>query len=377
MDVLNTPYLSMGAQIDAFEESIRQYLGCSFAIGVSSGTTGLHLCIRAAGIQEGDMVITTPFSFIASTNVILYERAIPLFVDVDAKTGNINAETVHQVVEDLQQGGQYARRWLPRKGAETTGKLKGLLTVDVFGQPADYDALTEIVQMNELVMIEDSCEALGAEFKGKKAGLFGDMAVFAFYPNKQMTTGEGGMIVTNDEKAAVFMQALRNQGRSAGDTWLQHTHMGYNYRLDEMSAALGLSQMRRLDELIQKRNRVASWYKLHLAQIQEIEIPYVAPETTRMSWFVYVVRIAPQLERETLANMLEEEGIPVRPYFSPIHLQPYMVEKFGYQIGDFPVCEDLGECGLALPFSSVMNEEQVAIVCEKIKICIAKMHTVT
>jgi len=247
MAVLQTPNLSMGPQIDAFEASIANYIGAGHAIAVNSGTAGLHLCIRAAGIEQGDLVITTPFSFVASTNVMLFEKAIPVFVDVDPETGNIRPDLVEQAVKDIAKGGNAARKWLPRKGAEKPGKLKAILAVDVFGQPADYDALRRIARENGLIIIEDSCESLGAEYKGRKTGLFGDYGVFAFYPNKQITTGEGGIVVTNDIKAANLMRALRSQGRAPGDTWLQHTYMGYNYRLDEMSAALGLVQMGRIE----------------------------------------------------------------------------------------------------------------------------------
>jgi dTDP-4-amino-4,6-dideoxygalactose transaminase len=215
------------------------------------------------------------------------------------------------------------RKWLPRKGAEAHGKLRAILAVDVFGQPADYDAIRKIADQYNLKLIEDSCEALGAEYKGRRAGLFGDYGVFAFYPNKQITTGEGGIIVTNDDQAAEYMASLRNQGRAQGDTWLQHPPLGYNYRLDEMSSALGVSQMSRIDALIDRRNRVAQLYNRRLAAIPAIELPYVGPQTTRMSWFVYVIRTKAPLQRDRFAAALEAEGIPVRPYFLPIHLQPY------------------------------------------------------
>jgi dTDP-4-amino-4,6-dideoxygalactose transaminase len=218
-----------------------------------------------------------------------------------------------------------------------------------------------------LKLIEDSCEALGAEYQGRPAGSLGDSAVFGFYPNKQITTGEGGMVVTNDDTAADLMRALRNQGRAPGDTWLQHTYLGYNYRLDELSAALGAVQMSRLEELQQKRQRVADWYQARLAQIAGIEPPTIAPTTSRVSWFVYIIRLAPGLERQAVANRLAQRGIPVRPYFSPIHLQPYMVQRFAYRPGDFPVTEDLGARSLALPFSGKMTEEQVALVCQAIE----------
>jgi dTDP-4-amino-4,6-dideoxygalactose transaminase len=218
-----------------------------------------------------------------------------------------------------------------------------------------------------LKVIEDSCEALGATYKGRQAGTLGDFGVFAFYPNKQITTGEGGVIVTDDGEAAGFMRALRNQGRAPGDTWLSHTHLGYNYRIDEMSAALGRAQMSRLDELLTKREQVAAWYEARLSEIPGVEVPYVEPSTTRMSWFVYVIRFDRRLDRDAIAKKLDALGVPVRPYFLPIHLQPYMAERFGWREGDFPVTEDLGRRGLAVPFSGVMSEEQVEAVCQAIR----------
>lgn len=362
MAVMDTRYLSMGPEHVAFEKAIADHVGAKHAVSVSSGTAGLHLCVRAAGIQQGDLVLTTPFSFMASTNVMLFERAIPVFVDADPLTGNIDVEKLAQAAEDLAAGGKAAARWLPRKGAEDHGPLKALLPVDVFGQPADMDAVSAIAEKFNLAVIEDSCEALGAEYKGRKAGRLGDFGVFAFYPNKQITTAEGGMIVTDDDEAANFMRALRNQGRAPGDTWLEHSYLGYNYRIDELSAALGRVQMTRLDELLSKRAQVAAWYNARLADFARLEIPQVVPETTLMSWFVYVVRTAPGIDRDALIHRMADEGIPARPYFAPIHLQPYMKEMFGYQVGDYPVTEDLGNRGIALPFSSVMTEEQVEIV---------------
>ncbi|MBM3138144.1 MAG: DegT/DnrJ/EryC1/StrS family aminotransferase, partial [Chloroflexi bacterium] len=334
-------------------------------------TTGLHLCVRCAGIQPGDLVLTTPFSFVSSSNVILFEQAIPVFVDVDPLTGNIDPVLVEQSIKDIVSGDpKKVSRWLSRKGAENPGKLKAIIPVDVFGQPVDYDPIQRIAEEHDLVIIEDSCEAIGAEYKGRKAGTLGAFGVFAFYPNKQITTGEGGMVVTNDDQAAEMIRALRNQGRAPGDTWLQHTYLGYNYRLNEMSAALGLSQMKRIDELIERRQKVADRYNQQLVKIDSVEIPYVSPTTTRMSWFVYVIRLKENINRDRTAAKLEQARIPVRPYFLPIHLQPYMVERFGYKEGDFPITEDLGQRGLALPFSSSMTEAQVDIVCEKVADCL-------
>ena len=368
-DVINTPNLSMGQRILDFERAFCNKTGRKHAIGVNSGTAGLHLCVRAAGIGPGNLVITTPFSFVASSNVLLFENAVPVFVDIDPRTGNIDPELVADAVKNVE-------KYLPRRfdnglhsasSSAQRGELKAILPVDVFGQPADMDRINAVAREQGLTVIEDSCEALGAEYKGRQAGTLGDYGVFAFYPNKQITTGEGGMIVTDDDKAADFMRSLRNQGRAVGDTWLQHTHLGYNYRLDEMSAAMGITQMNRLDELLAKREQVAAWYEAHLNGIPGVEVPIVEPYTTRMSWFVYVIRFNSKVDRDTLATRLGEKGVPARPYFLPIHLQPYMVERFNYREGDFPVTEDLGRRGLAVPFSGVMMEEQVEYVCQAIR----------
>jgi dTDP-4-amino-4,6-dideoxygalactose transaminase len=360
IDVINTPILSMGKFTPAFEKTFCDLTGAKHAIAVNSGTAGLHLCVRAAGIGAGDLVITTPFSFVASSNVMLFENAIPIFVDIDAKTGNIDPELVTDAARNVE-------KYLPRAGVQRVASLRAILPVDVFGQPADMDAINAIAKEHGLAVIEDSCEALGATYKGKQAGTLGDFGVFAFYPNKVITTGEGGVIITNDDKAADFMRALRNQGRAPGDTWLQHTHLGYNYRIDEMSAAMGVAQMSRLEELLSKREQVAAWYEARLAEIPGVEVPFIEPSTTRMSWFVYVIRFDAKLNRDEIAKKLDARGIPVRPYFLPIHLQPYMAERFGWREGDFPVTEDLGRRGLAVPFSGVMNEEQVEAVCQAIR----------
>jgi dTDP-4-amino-4,6-dideoxygalactose transaminase len=367
LDVLNTPVLSMGSQIKKFEQAFIDLTGARHAIGVNSGTAGLHLCVRAAGIGPGDLVITTPFSFVASSNALLFENAVPVFVDIDPRTGNIDPDLVAQAAKDITAGGKPAEKLLPRKGVPPGAQLKALLPVDVFGQPADMDKINATARDHHLPVIEDSCEALGATYKDRPAGMLGDYGIFAFYPNKQITTGEGGVIITSNDKAADLMRALRNQGRAPGDTWLSHTHLGYNYRLDEMSAALGIVQMSRLDELLRKREQVAEWYGDRLSEIPGVEVPIVEASTTRMSWFVYVIKVDKKIDRDQLAKRLESRGVPVRPYFLPIHLQPYMVERFGWREGDFPVTEDLGRRGLAVPFSGVMTEEQVETVCRVIR----------
>jgi dTDP-4-amino-4,6-dideoxygalactose transaminase len=377
-DVLRTPILSIGPQLAAFEEAVAEYVGVQYAVGVNSGTSGLHLCVIAAGVEEGDAVITTPFSFIASTNCILYERAIPVFVDVDVVTGNIDPALVEEAVEALTGDGIGAGgdRWLPPglrgPGAMANpGQLKAILPVDVFGQPGNLSAIAATAKEHGLVVIEDSCEAIGAEYQGRAAGTLGDAGVFAFYPNKQMTTGEGGVIVTDDEGWAALFRSLRNQGRDVFNGWLDHTRLGYNYRLDEMSAALGLVQLQRIDELLSKRQQVADWYGARLAGVELVETPVITPSTTRTSWFVYVVRIRPPAERNEVIRRLDEQGIPSRPYFTPIHLQPFYRERYGYKRGDFPVTEYLGDVSLALPFSAVMTADQVDYVCQNLEAIVA------
>jgi dTDP-4-amino-4,6-dideoxygalactose transaminase len=366
LDVLRTPRLSMGPRQESFEAAVARRVGAHHAIAVSSGTAGLHLAVRAAGISEGDLAITTPFSFVASANVLLYERAVPIFVDVEPATGNVDPALMEEAVHDLLKGGERAGRRLPRRGGGA-GSLKALLPVDAFGQPAAYEAIVQEAQKHELALIEDSCESFGASRHGKPAGMFGDAGVFAFYPNKQITTGEGGVVVTDRDDWAAMIRSLRNQGRAPGDTWLEHTHLGYNYRMDELSAALGAAQMERFDELLDRRQRVADWYEERLSEQAGVSTLAIDPATTRMSWFVYVVRFDAGLDRNAIARRLEANGVPSRPYFTPIHLQPYFVERFGYEPGDFPVAEDLGRRSLALPFSSVMTEDQVDVVCRVLR----------
>lgn len=369
--ILQTPFLTIGPQLTAFEEAFASYVGTAHAVGVNSGTSGLHLCVIAAGIKEGDLVITTPFSFIASANCILYERAIPIFVDIDAKTLNIDPALVAEAVEDLVPHGPSAVPWLPptlrHQPSAISHRLSAILPIHAFGQPADMDPILDVARRYGLTVIEDACEAIGAEYKGRKAGTLGDVAVFAFYPNKQMTTGEGGMITTDNEEWANLFRSLRNQGRDIFDAWLNHARLGYNYRLDEMSAALGLAQLGRIEELLAKRERVAQMYNQFLANVELIETPYIAPTTTRMSWFVYVIRLAPEIDRDRVMVELEERGVPSRPYFTPIHLQPFYREMFGYKEGDFPITESVARSTLALPFYGNLDEEEIDFVCESLK----------
>lgn len=346
IEVLNTSFLSIGPQIKAFESELATYVGARYGVGVNSGTSGLHLAVIAAGITDDDEVITPSFSFIASANSILYERAKPIFVDIDPLTGNIDTSLIEAVI---------------------TERTKAIMPVHAFGQPAEMDTILDIAKRHNLYVIEDACEGIGAKYKDRAVGTMGDAAVFAFYPNKQMTTGEGGMIVTHREDWANLFHSLRNQGRDVFDAWLNHTRLGYNYRLDEMSAALGVVQVRRLDEMLAKRSRVAEWYNERIDEIPNIEKPYIAPSTARMSWFVYVVRCINGVNRNQVVESLKGYGIPSRPYFTPIHLQPFYQEKFGWKRGDLPNTELAGNTFLALPFSSVMTEAQVEYVCDVLK----------
>ncbi len=346
MEVLCTPHLSLGPRVTQFEEAFAAYVGAKYAVAVNSGTSGLHLAVIAAGIGAGDEVITPSFSFIASANCVLYERATPVFVDIDPLTGNMDPALVEAAISQ---------------------RTKAIIVVHAFGQPADIDPILAIARKHHLVVIEDACEALGAQYKGRQVGTLADVAVFAFYPNKQMTTGEGGMIVTDNAEWAALFRSLRNQGRDVFNAWLNHTRLGYNYRMDEMSAALGLAQLRRIDELLARRDAVAALYNDQLATIPGVDRPYIAETTTRMSWFVYVIRLPNGPTRDYLMAYLQEQGIPSRPYFTPIHLQPFYQQTFFRGRGDLVYSEMAGETCLAIPFSGVMQPEEIDYVCEHLR----------
>ena len=345
LEVLRSPSLSMGPKVREFERAMARYAGTAEAVAVNSGTSGLHLCLAAAGIGPGDEVVTTPFSFVASANCALYQGATPVFADIDPLTLNIDP---NQVEERL------------------TERTRAVVPVDIFGQPAPIEDLMAVAGRHGLVLIRDACEGIGAERNGQRIGNQGLATVFAFYPNKQMTTGEGGIIVTNDVAYSRVLRSMSNQGRDDDGTWMTHVRLGYNYRLDEMSAALGISQLRRLETIIARRARVASWYNERISNINGVKAPYVAPETTRMSWFVYVVRLDERIDRDRLMAELQEDGIPSRPYFVPIHLQPLYCERFQFKPGDYPVTERIAKTTLALPFFTDMAQEQVDYVCERL-----------
>lgn len=348
-EVMKTSHLSLGPKLQEFEKLMANFAGVKYAVAVNSGTSGLHLIIRALAIGEGDEVITTPFSFIASSNCIVFEKAKPVFADIDEKTFNINPELVEGLI---------------------TPKTKAILAVDVFSQPADWDELKKIAKKHNLFLIEDSAEALGSEYKGKKCGSFGDAAIFAFYPNKQITTGEGGVVLTNNKKIYELCRSMANQGRKVKNgKWLEHVMLGYNYRLDEMSCALGVVQMKRIKEIIKKRKKVAELYSKKLREVEGLETPYIKPGNN-LSWFVYVVKLAEKFsgkKREKIIKGMAERGIQCSNYFQTIHLQPFYKEKFGYKEGNFSIAENISKRTLALPFFNNLTEKEIDFVVKNLK----------
>ena len=353
MGVMKTRFLSIGPKVVEFEKRIGEYTGTKYAVAVNSGTSALHLIIRGLGIEEGDVVITTPFSFISSSNCILFEKAEPLFVDIDEKTLNLDPDKTEEQLKKMSQ--------------EELSQVKAIIVVDAFGQPAEWDRFTKIAKKCNLLLIEDSAEALGSEYKGRKCGSFGEAGVFAFYPNKQITTGEGGVLVTNNEELARLARSIRSQGRGESGEWLDHERLGYNFRMDELSSALGCSQMERIEEILDKRAKVAGMYGEKLAEVEEVQVPFIAPCISRMSWFVYVVRLKRGIDRNRVIKYLNEEGVQCKPYFTPIHLQPFYRKMFGFQEGDFPITEDVSGRTIALPFFNNLQEEEIEYVVEKLK----------
>ena len=350
--VMQSRNLSIGSQTLEFEQLIASQAKAKHAVAVTNGTSALHLCIIAAGIGPGDEVITTPFSFISSANCILFEKATPVFVDIDPISLNMDPQKIETAI---------------------TGRTKAILVVHIFGQPVDFDPILEIAARHNLIVIEDACEAIGAEYKGRRVGAIGKAGTFAFYPNKQMTTGEGAALVTNDDEWAGLFRSLRNQGRDKFDGWLNHSRLGYNYRMSELNASVGVVQLKRLDELLKKRNEVAKLYNTILSPLEEATSLTVVSTTTRMSWFVYIVRFAQGIDRDLVINDMAKAGIPTRPYFTPIHLQPFYRERFGFKPGDFPEAESAGQSIIALPFHTNMKAEEIQVVHTTLKDVLAQI----
>lgn len=353
-EVLRSSILSIGPKVVEFEKMMADYVGAKCAVAVNSGTSALHLLVRIAGLEPGDFLVTTPFTFIASANVALFERAFPIFVDIDEKTLNMDADALEDLLIKVRKGDFEIC-------GHKVNRVKILMGVDILGQPMDWDRALKLCEEHGITAIEDSCEAIGAEYKGRRIGTFGLAGTFAFYPNKQITTGEGGIIVSNNLEVCALAKSMRNQGRGEGDAWLHHVRLGYNYRLDEMSAALGVSQMKRIDTILDRRAEVATKYN-ELFQNTFVETHYIAPYTTRMSWFVYVVRLPEGSNRDKIMEYMAEKGIQTRNYFACVHLQPFY-RKMNYTEGMYPVAEKISKRTLALPFfNQIKPEEQEEVV---------------
>ncbi len=340
VDVLRSGQLSLGPRGPEFERAFAARVGARFASAVSSGTAGLHLALRAVGVRDGDEVITTPFSFVASANVAIYERARPVFVDIDPVTLNVDVEAV---------------------AAAVTARTAALLPVHIFGYPVDMRRLEELA----LPIVEDACEALGGSYlDGGPIGGRGHQAVFAFYANKQMTTGEGGIVVTADAAIKERLDSERNQGRAPNMDWLDHDRLGFNYRLSDIACALGSAQLQRLDALLAGRERVATLYGQALAGIEGVTPPCANSGQARRGWFVYVIQLPRDVDRDTVVTGLGAQGVAAKRYFPAIHLMSYYREQFGYREGQFPICEDIAARSIAIPFFPEMTEGQVTRVVE-------------
>jgi perosamine synthetase len=350
--VLRSPHLSLGPKVREFEAAVAEYVGAPEAVAVSSGTAGLHLCVKALGIGAGDEVILPSFTFVAAANAVRYEGATPVFVDVEPSTLNMDPERVE---------------------AALTPRTRALLVVHTFGIPADMDPLLEMARGRGLVVLEDACEAIGAEYAGRKAGTFGDAGVFAFYPNKQMTTGEGGVVVTRREALAARLRSLRNQGRGAPGEWFEHTEVGYNYRLSDVACALGLGQLSRLESILARREAVARRYDERLSAVPGLIRPPLDLPPPRISWVVYVVRLARRFgaaQRDAIRDRLVAQGIGCGRYFAPVHQQP-AYRGYGRCGGPLDVTESEAERCLALPFFNRITDDQIDEVCGRLREALA------
>ena len=341
---LRSSRLSLGPKLEEFEHALAGYVGAAHAVAVSSGTSALHLCIRALGIGEGDEVIVPSFAFIAVANAVRYERAIPVFVDVDPLTLNLDPGLIEAAI---------------------TSRTRAILVVHTFGCPAELSEIIRIARRHRLLVIEDACEAIGAEYDGRKVGPQGDAGVFAFYPNKQITTGEGGAIVTGNPAVATLARKLRNQGRSDSEDWFEHTELGYNYRISEINCALGIEQLKRIEAVLERRGVVAANYQCRLGNNPALLLPPLALPRRRISWFVYVVRLSgqfSQFHRDWIMEEITARGIGCGRYFAPIHLQP-IYKHASFERMALPVTESNAARSLALPFFNCIREDQVEEVC--------------
>jgi perosamine synthetase len=331
LEVLRSGRLSLGPWIDRFEEQIAERVGAPYAAALSSGTAGLHLLCKIAGLGRGDEVITSPLSFVSSANCFILEGATPVFADVDPVTLNLDPAAVEEAI---------------------TERTRAIVAVDMFGLPCELDELRAIADQHGLTLIEDACESLGAEYRGRPLGAHGPSAVFAFYPNKQMATGEGGVVTTHSEEEWRLLCSLRNQGRSydGGGGWFHHVRLGLNYRWTDVQAAIGLAQLEKLDRILTLRQAAAERYGELLAELDGVEAPFAAGTEHKRSWFVYVVKLDTDVDRAAVMDALRREGVSTAEYVPCIHLQPYMQERYGFAPGLCPVAEDASSRTLALPF---------------------------
>ncbi len=351
LEVLRSRRLSLGPRLEEFERAFAAFVGAPLASAVSSGTAGLHLALRAVGVEEGDEVITSPFSFVASANVALYERSRPVFADIDPVTLNLDPVAAEAAI---------------------TPRTKALLPVHVFGYPADMPAFEAIASGHGLAIVEDACEALGAVHSdGVPVGGRGHPAVFGFYANKQLTTGEGGMVTLAGRALKERIDAERNQGRAPDMDWLDHDRLGFNYRLSDLACALGLAQLSRLRQTLAQRARVASLYREALADLEGIDLPCADDRGATRGWFVFVVQLPRGVDRDEVVRDLAAAGVQSKPYLPAIHLMSFYRERFGHREGEFPVCEDVAARSLALPFFPEMSEGQVARVAQLLAAALA------
>jgi perosamine synthetase len=345
-DVLRSGRLSLGPTIDRFEEAFAEAVGAPYAAAVSSGTAGLHLLCITAGVGPGDEVVTSPYSFVASANCAIYEGATPVFADIDRRTLNLVPEAVDAAITD---------------------RTRAVVAVDIYGYPCELDEIRTVCEARGVALIQDACEALGARYKGAPVGSQGPSAVFAFYPNKQITTGEGGMVTTHSESEWRLLRSLRNQGRADSGGWLEHARLGFNYRIDDIRAAIGLGQLEKLDDILRGRGEVAARYAELLDDVPGLELPCADDGDHERSWFVYVVTLPVGADREAVIASLTADGVQTARYLPCIHLQPYMQERFGYRVGLCPVAEELASRTLALPFHARLGEDDQAYVADALR----------
>ena len=345
LEVLRSGWLSLGPTGPRFESMLADAVGAPHCAAVSSGTAGLHLCMRIAGVGPGDEVITSPYSFVASANCAIYVGATPVFADIDPRTYNLDPAAVEAAI---------------------TPRTKAIVGVDIFGYPCELDELLALCERHGIVFVEDACEALGAEYKGRRLGSHGHLATWAFYPNKQMTTGEGGAVTTASAEEHELLVSLRNQGRLETSSWLQHGRLGFNYRLDDLSAALGIGQLEKLDRILEARRAVARRYN-ELLESVDVETPLADDADHVRSWFVYVVKLPSGADRDGVMARLAAEGIATAPYLPSIHLQSYMRELYGFGEGMLPVSEDCSARTMALPFHARLEREDQERVVEALR----------